>query len=241
MSTEFTDFDSSSSSEDLLNQVKACSWGKYFDGIRTLDSVTVQELTSENPAILDEIEASDEDFGKDILVQKAVNTYKLRELNSDVDTKKKKSKKKTIYTDPEVTRIKRQRANLHHKIILHLLHEYLKKMGAEALENEHIDLFAKLPSNDKYIFEVKSVNRNNLLSQTRKGISQLYEYRFRYKQDVGYDTKLCLVFPSEPNNIPWLQDYVCNDRSISIIWFNDEEELEYSSHCEESISPLLEA
>jgi hypothetical protein len=124
---------------------------------------------------------------------------------------------------------------------LQTLHEYLEGIGARPLENEHIDIFAKLPSNEKYIFEVKSITDSNLLSQTRKGISQLYEYRFRYQQIIGYDVNLCLVFPGEPIEIPWLQEYLCIDREIAIIWFSPEGEFAYSKHCKPSISPLINA
>ena len=126
-----------------------------------------------------------------------------------------------------------------HKIILQQLEDYLSSLGAEPLENEHIDLFAKIPNDGKFIFEVKSVSDDNLLPQTRKGISQLYEYRYRYQEEIGYDVKLCLVYPSEPSVIDWLEDYVCVDREIGIIWFNEHGTLSYSNQCRELVRPIL--
>ena len=115
----------------------------------------------------------------------------------------------------------------------------MKGLGAEPFENEHIDLFAQIPSDGKYLFEIKSVIGDNLLSQTRKGLSQLYEYRFRYKSEIGIDTKLCLVLPNEPTSINWLQEYLCVDRQIAVIWFGADGNLQYSQFCKNLIQPLL--
>ena len=79
---------------------------------------------------------------------------------------------------------------------------------------------------------MKSITVNNLLSQTRKGVSQLYEYRYRYKDVIGYDVNLFLVYPEEPAVVPWLQEYLCKDRHIGIIWFDENDQIQFSSHCE---------
>ncbi|MGB0993178.1 MAG: hypothetical protein ACPG32_12010, partial [Akkermansiaceae bacterium] len=136
-------------------------------------------------------------------------------------------------------RIRRQRANLAHKDLLEKLHNHLQNRNVVPLENEHIDLFAEFPNNDKFLFEVKSITINNLLSQTRKGISQLYEYRFRYQTVIGYDVKLFLVFPREPAEIPWLQKYLSIDRKIGIIWFGEDGQMNIVSHDKQSIQPLI--
>ena len=74
---------------------------------------------------------------------------------------------------------------------------------------------------------------DNLLSQTRKGVSQLYEYRYRYQDVIGYDVNLFLVYPQEPTSIPWLQEYLCADRHIGIIWFDDGDQMQYSAYCKD--------
>ncbi len=102
------------------------------------------------------------------------------------------------------------------------LDEHLRKLGATPKENEHIDLYAELTDGVGFLFEVKSVHSENLLSQTRKGLSQLYEYRFRYSEDILKNSTLCLVYPHEPTEINWLQDYLCLDRGIAIAWFDNE-------------------
>jgi hypothetical protein len=231
---QFNNFDNAENSEQLIDEIKKCSWGKYFDGVKTLEQEKVIALTTENPIILSELELNEVINSSDIEIKKSESIYQLREFNFESNESESalKANRKTIYTDPEITRIKRQRANLIHKVLLEKLHAYLERRGAKPYENEHIDLFAQLPSNEKYVFEVKSLNGDNLLSQTRKGVSQLYEYRYRYQQVIGYDVKLCLVFPYEPTSIPWLQEYLCKDREIAVIWFVDNDEIDYSRYCE---------
>lgn len=52
-------------------------------------------------------------------------------------------------------------------MILQKLEEYLKSIGCDPVENDHIDLFAHISGNGEYLFEVKSISDDNLLSQTR--------------------------------------------------------------------------
>ena len=234
--TQFSGFDQSTNSNDLLNQVRSCSWGKYFDGVRTIESDKVTVLTDENPAKYTEIQAEVETHlnGPD----KATNIYELKPVDFSKTSGKKVTDRNVIYTDPEITKIRRQRANLKHKILLEMLHDHLEKLGATPFENEHIDLFAELPSKDKFVFEVKSITTDNLLSQTRKGLSQLYEYRFRYQDVIGYDVNLFLVYPQKPVVIPWLQEYLYSDRQVGVIWFNGDNQLHASSHREELVTAL---
>ena len=230
--TQFSGFDNAVNGEELLDEVRACSWGRYFDGVKTLESDIVNTLTNENPNIYAEIKVLQEGEYPELDVVKSNNIYELRDVDFSRNPLKPKSNSKPVYTDPELTKIRRQRANLSHKILLEKLYDHLESLGATPLENEHIDLFAQLPSKDKFVFEVKSITVNNLLSQTRKGVSQLYEYRYRYKDVIGYDVNLFLVYPEEPTVVPWLQEYLCKDRHIGVIWFDENDQIQFSSHCE---------
>lgn len=237
--TEFLGFDEASSANQLLEEIRYCSWGDYFDGVKTLSSELVEILTNEDPQIYTELQNLEVSPNDQIEIRKAENIYEFQPVSFDDSSAQRSKAKKPVYTDPEITRIKRQRANLHHKVLLEKLYSYLKERGIEAQENEHIDLFAQFPINgEKFIFEVKSTNKDNLLSQARKGISQLYEYRFRYQNKIGYDVILCLVFPHEPTVISWLQEYICLDRKIGIIWFDENDQLHHSSHCGQMLSSL---
>ncbi|GAM73245.1 hypothetical protein JCM19241_2700 [Vibrio ishigakensis] len=236
---QFNGFDYSTSGKDLEEVVRTCGWGKYFDGIRTLDANVVGLLTNENPDVFHELEGTQAPEVDGRAVIKSNHIYRLKPIDFLKEGSGRKNGYNPIYTDPELTKIRRQRANLNHKILLEKLHDHIQERGGNPLENEHIDLFVELPTKDKFIFEVKSITSNNLLSQTRKGISQLYEYRYRYQNVIGYDVKLFLVYPHEPQSIPWLQEYLCEDRGVGIIWFDKNNQIQYSAHCETMMQSLL--
>ncbi len=240
ISTQFNEYDHVTDNDQLVDQIKLCSWGKYFDGVRTLDSGTIELLTGENPLIYTDLPIPQNEQAENTAVLRASNIYELKPFNTQNPLPTRNGTRRVIYADPELTRIKRQRANLTHKILIDKLRSYLEARDVNTFENEHIDLFAKLNDEDKFLFEVKSINDDNLLSQTRKGISQLYEYRYRYQDEVGYGVKLFLVFPMEPSSVTWLQEYVCSDREIGVIWFTEDNELHYSEYCTNAITPLLQ-
>ena len=236
----FSGFDNIQNNDELLDEIRACSWGRYFDGVKTLNSDIVSILTNENPDIYSEIETAQTDKSSDLKIIKSNSIYELKDVDFSRSNGLSKSKSKSVYTDPELTKIKRQRANLSHKVLLEKLYDHLSSLGATPLENEHIDLFAQLSPEDKFVFEVKSITVNNLLSQTRKGVSQLYEYRYRYKDVIGYDVNLFLVYPEEPVAVPWLQEYLCKDRHIGIIWFDENDDIQFSSYCESMTKSLTQ-
>jgi hypothetical protein len=86
------------------------------------------------------------------------------------------------------------------------------------------------------MFEMKS-GGENLLDQIRKGLSQLYEYRYRYQNEIAAGTSLCLVLPKEPSEMPWVLDYLCMDREISVCWF-DQGQLRYPDSCKVELERL---
>lgn len=233
LSVSYDNFDGVSDPKKILKQIALGSWGKYFDGIQTLPANVVSILTNEEGLMTNQ--SSNQTTTNLFIPPKK---YPFRKRKSD-------SKNPTSYAlpkqriDPEITRIRRQKSNLTHKLVLQQLEEYLEKMGCEPVESEHIDLFVQIPKNGKFLFEVKSITNSNLLSQTRKGISQLYEYRFRYQDEIGYGVHLCLVFPHEPIGIDWLTEYVCEDREIGIIWFSQEGQLMYAEDGKNIVKSLI--
>ena len=235
---QFNGFDNAKNESDFIEIIKKGEWSRYFDSLISLNSEVVKILANDSIFELPDLKLVNGDVQKETIKVEPPITYPFKKRTDTIIVTTPKSKK-AQFADPEITRIKRQRSNLSHKLILQQLDEYLKGLGAEPFENEHIDLFAQIPSDGKYLFEIKSVIGDNLLSQTRKGLSQLYEYRFRYKSEIGIDTKLCLVLPNEPTSINWLQEYLCVDRQIAVIWFGADGNLQYSQFCKNLIQPLL--
>jgi len=83
--------------------------------------------------------------------------------------------------DPAEWAARYEKSNNAHKAILNKLHDFLDARGYKTSENVQVDLFANVKGQE-WIFEVKSTNDDNFLSQVRHGISQLYEYRYRYRK-----------------------------------------------------------
>lgn len=234
LENQFMGFDLVTNGQELNSEVQAGGWGRYFDAVTQLSGETIKDIVGENENIQyrepEDLSIYDN--------SKIVFKYPLRNRDEDLGEPSVGEYYVKKQIDPEVTRIKRQKSNLSHKIITSLLDEHLRRLGANPKENEHIDMFAELPGNSSFLFEIKSVIPENLLSQTRKGLSQLYEYRFRYLEEVGEKTKLCLVFPKEPNEIQWLQEYLCIDRDIAVLWFNDDK-LQVSALCASKVNELF--
>ena len=87
-------------------------------------------------------------------------------------------------------------------------------------------------------FEMKS-GGESILDQIRKGLSQLYEYRYRYRNNIeDEDISLCLVLPENPKSLPWVTDYLCEDREISLCWFDNGDVLEWPDACANRMEAL---
>ena len=73
---------------------------------------------------------------------------------------------------------------------------------------------------------------DSLLDQIRKGLSQLYEYRYRYRAVISDEQiSLCLVLPENPSVIPWITEYLCDDREIALCWFEEGGGLAWPPQC----------
>ena len=67
-----------------------------------------------------------------------------------------------------------------------------------------------------YLFEMKSTTDDNPHAQIRRGLSQLYEYR--YIQNVK-EAKLVLVIENPlPRENRWMENYLINDRGVPLVW-----------------------
>ncbi|MFC2100779.1 hypothetical protein ACFLRZ_03010 [Bacteroidota bacterium] len=119
----------------------------------------------------------------------------------------------TVYKD----QARMDRANNSHKNLVNLIAERIRVAGGIPKSNQFIDLATTL-SND-YIFEMKSTTDKNAKAQIRKGLSQLYEYR--YIQNKPNATLVLVVERPLMGNISWLIDYLETDRNIHIVWDGD--------------------
>jgi hypothetical protein len=96
-----------------------------------------------------------------------------------------------------------------------------------------VDLATRI-SETPFIFEMKSTGATNIRSQVRRGISQLYEYR--YLQNAP-DAKLVLVIEKPfAKEDAWMHDYLVRDLGILLAWDGDRKHL----HCSESQREFLD-
>jgi len=234
--SQFNGFDGCATGTDLKEVIASGEWGRYFDGVRVLPSNIVEALTNDK-ALEAAMPLEPNATGEALLIpQPVAEIYPFRERTNTLPPVKPYSRRQEM-ADPELTRIKMQRRNLTHKELIDKMDGWLRRLGATPKENDHIDLFAKIPDDGSFIFEMKS-GGESILEQIRKGLSQLYEYRYRYRDTIGEpDISLCLVLPGSPA-IPWIEDYLVRDRDINVCWFEEGDNLAWPQLCAERMAAL---
>ncbi len=85
-----------------------------------------------------------------------------------------------------------EKANQGHHAILVRLFRRLTEAGWQEIGEfpGSIDLWARRPDGQRVIFEAKTVSETNSLSQCRRGLAQLLEYRLEFGEE---EDRLCLV------------------------------------------------
>ncbi len=117
-----------------------------------------------------------------------------------------------------MSQAKKDRANSAHEKLVNLVADRIKRANSIPKSNPLVDLAARVGT-ERYIFEMKSTTDGNARSQIRRGVSQLYEYR--YLQNLP-DAKLVLVIENPlSSNLDWYKDYLFKDREILMIWDGD--------------------
>jgi len=110
-----------------------------------------------------------------------------------------------------------ERANASHRLLERLFANLLSAAGYTPQASESIDLLAEIAGHT-LICEMKSCNTNNFHSQVRRGVSQLLEYRFLYREKLRGETVLALVVETTlPRRLQWLRDYLIS-LGITLVW-----------------------
>lgn len=206
--------------------ISSPGWGEYFDSLTMpMDilsvlsgNITDFDLLYADPPIGGKIDIDDKVFP-------TLKDYNSEQIRAFVASGNKR--------DPYETLVCREKANRVHARILTMLAARLRTKGYSPLENVFIDLYAEIKG-EHYIFEVKSNTKGNTLSQIRKAIAQLYEYRYRSGKDGA---KLCIVL-QEKYLLDWLEDYLLHDRGVIVCWMVDDVRLECPAECHEMLSNI---
>jgi hypothetical protein len=129
--------------------------------------------------------------------------------------KPKQSDKKS--TSAYIDLVARERANQSHFLLEELAARAIRSLGLAPKYNEHIDMYFVTP-HGTVLAEVKSCDIGNIHSQIRKGISQLFEYRYVYRKILGRNPLLVLIIEAEPiGSKSWLIGYL-QSLDIFPIW-----------------------
>ena len=139
------------------------------------------------------------------------NRYDLKEYQEQAQRVASKQEAIAYFVD----RAKLERATTSHETLVNMMAERLRQRGAIPKANRYVDLSARWEGND-FLFEMKSTTDDNPHSQIRRGLSQLYEYR--YIQNVK-EAKLVLVIENPlPKPNQWMEDYLMKDRGVLLVW-----------------------
>lgn len=229
MQNNFEAFASCYGAEDIsaavTHIITSPLWGEYYDAL----SLPMDTLS----ALSDDIDITDTAFYTPPLGTVEITEHPFPELRAFQSNQIRAFALSGNHVDPYETIIRREKANREHARILNMLAAMIRLKGYEVYENTFIDLYANTPQNT-YIFEVKSNNSKNTLSQIRKAIAQLYEYRYRSEM-VG--AILCIVLQQKPSQA-WVEDYLLHDRNILMCWLVDDVRLECPNECHDILASI---
>ncbi len=109
------------------------------------------------------------------------------------------------------------RTRVSYRNLINITAERISAAGGIPKSNDLIDLAVNL-DND-FIFEMKSTTDDNVRSQIRKGVSQLYEYKYLQNKP---DANLVLVVERPLNVVTqWMHEYLEQDRDILLLGDGD--------------------
>jgi len=210
---------------NIQTVVSDLKWGEYFDAF----SMPIQTLKLLSDSILDEQDNSISDipFNNFVIPSETfpeLSEFQSNQIHAFVPT--------GDVANPFEIIIKREKANREHARILNMIAATMRASGNDVFENIFIDLLAVIKT-QYYIFEVKSNNTKNVLSQIRKALAQLYEYRYRSKYTNAI---LCIILQEKPTQ-NWIIDYLINDREIMIGWLVDDVRIECPPQCYSILHP----
>ncbi len=229
MDYNFTAFESCYTATDksaaVTAVIKSPHWGEYYDALSLpmdilsalSDDVDIGNVSNYVPPI-GTVEIIEQPFP-------ALKKFETNQIRTFTPSGNRQ--------DPYETIVRREKANREHSRILSRLACLLRLNNLEVYENTFIDLYT---STDEltFIFEVKSNNARNTLSQIRKAIAQLYEYRYRSKVENAI---LCIVLQQKPTQM-WVEDYLLHDRNILMCWLVDDVRLECPDECRDLLSSI---
>jgi hypothetical protein len=111
-----------------------------------------------------------------------------------------------------------ERATKAHQLLESLLAGTAVAQKYEPRQNENIDMFFETRAG-MVLAEMKSCHKNNLHGQIRRGVGQLLEYRYFYRDMLGPDVTMVLVTEIGPpqGEKSWLVEFL-SSLGITLVW-----------------------
>lgn len=112
-----------------------------------------------------------------------------------------------------------ERASVVHQRLVRDMAASYGVRGIDSIEHPQIDLIA-FKGTERVICEMKSTSEGgeNYLSQVRKAVAQLLEYRYLFDVDAA----LCLVTDAPlPSQLSWLGGYLQDSLGIRHVWIDE--------------------
>jgi len=123
--------------------------------------------------------------------------------------------------DPAKRALLLEKATSIHELLVEKCALSLRDLGGEPIEDQNSFDVASISLN--IIIEIKSINEINAISQVRKAIAQLLEYRYRHRNLFNKIPKLALV--TNTNLVNLVDEEIINflkeDQGISLFWLED--------------------
>jgi len=127
----------------------------------------------------------------------AINTgVTVSQSGSDWHTRTVATSGRTRLTT-EIDLVARERATNSHYMLEEILVGIAKAQNFSPKRNANIDIYFETPSGTVLV-EIKSCTDSNFHAQFRRGISQLFEYHFLYRELLGPKTTMLLLMEAAP-------------------------------------------
>jgi hypothetical protein len=139
--------------------------------------------------------------------------------------------------------VARERASKAHWMLERVMNNLAVAKGYVPKQNQNIDMHFAV-ADGHVLIEMKSCHRGNLHSQVRRGVAQLFEYRFRYSALLGDDPALVLIIETVPaNDQAWLISFL-ESLEILLAWKDSRTDRLIASstipaHLDGIVSPLI--
>lgn len=144
-----------------------------------------------------------------------------------------------IAHDPIKRALLLEKASSIHETLVEKCADCLRALGMKPLEN--LTTFDVATIEEQLLVEVKSINSGNTVSQLRKAIAQLPEYRWRHRQTFGESTTQVIITNENPAKYVDSDfiGYLLDDRKVKVFWLEGEQFVDSSGRSfEEFLTPL---